>query len=756
MLELLGEAERQCAKGVNMAEYIPTMLQTKYPTASIQVFQTTTGEIVLDDGTTFQTADLENGLWEDTEYFDHVIEERNQGDMVAPRAVRVIAIQCASQRTPTFLLVASKDFRDVYDDIDSWFVTMCASLLCRSWQGQALREALAAKETFLRGITHQLRTPIHGILGTVELLTEELKSQDLVRPPQSGALSGPASPTATSGVEMLDPHGYLKIIRTSAKELMSTVNSLIKLNRWTDVAQAERMSAFYPIRDIEAALLDDASPALSEDVSTKPSVVFCHDYPPSLDLLFIDLPLFVDCIQPLIVNAIQHTAGGVVAVTLSYSTDSNRLVVDVQDNGRGISREDHERIFAAYDKVDIQTTGAGLGLTLACKSANLMNGTISLVSSEIGKGSYFRATFDDITSASSFPPLHLLKRRLVHLPPTFHRAAPFSPFPSLGTVLSNFLGFHGYTASESIEGSLVLFEYTEDRGKVLDQIQRLPPNQVALCLVPDSMTSCSIDFQQSRVQRRDNVVYVRAPLLLGTLEHALNQADAALADIMSSSKENGKPDVNGDSEGTHDAPLESALVNGRPDMQHRSSVFQPSIETDIVKSISRLDIGIQPPEPLLDPQKPSLKPMTLLVDDNAVNLRILEIYCKRRIIPFQSAKDGEEAISAFARHRAAPAPACDSLVQQDHGKTIQSPFELILMDLQMPVCDGITATRRIRDLERENGWERSTIIIVTGQDSPGDRTDAEEAGADGFLVKPVGPKILDRWIKWWFPGADVG
>jgi CheY-like chemotaxis protein len=615
---------------------------------------------------------------------------------------------------------------------------------------------LAAKETFLRGITHQLRTPIHGILGTVELLTEELKSRNLAPPSPPSVSSAVTSLTATQGVEIFDPYGYIKTIRTSAKELMSTVNSLIKLNRWTDVAQAERKSAFYLIQDIETALLDDSSPALSEHVSSKPSVVFCHAYPPSLDMLCMDLPLFVDCVQPLIVNAIQHTAGGVVAVTLSYLTDCNRLVVDVQDNGRGIAAEDQERIFVAYDKVDIQTTGAGLGLTLACKSANLMNGSISLVSSEIGKGSHFRAAFDDITCASSFPPRQLLKRRLVHLPPTFHDVAPSSSFPSLGHAFSNFLTLHGYLGSGTLEGSLMLLEYTEDVSQVHNRIQWLPAGQVAVCLVPDSATSCPIDFQQTPVLRQNNVIYVRAPLLAGILEEALELADGAMAETVSASVGTRKCDVDGDNQGTHAAPTVPALVDGRPEPQHRSSVFPPSIQTEIVESMTRLDVGIQAPKSPLNPRKHNSKPMTLLVDDNAVNLRILEIYCSRRSIPYRCAKDGGEAVSAFTKHRAPSTPAFDPLIQQDLQATMQFPFELILMDLQMPVCDGITATRRIRELEKENGWDRSTIIIVTGQDSPSDRTDAEEAGADGYLVKPVGPKVLDRWVKWWFPGADVG
>ncbi|KAJ5296204.1 hypothetical protein N7508_011025 [Penicillium antarcticum] len=68
------------------------------------------------------------------------------------------------------------------------------------------------------------------------------------------------------------------------------------------------------------------------------------------------------------------------------------------------------------------------------------------------------------------------------------------------------------------------------------------------------------------------------------------------------------------------------------------------------------------------------------------------------------------------------------------------------MDLQMLVCDGIEATRRIRLLEKQNRWKECAIFIVTGRDSPTDRTKAKGAGADEYFVKSVGIKLLDRTV----------
>jgi hypothetical protein len=147
MLELLSQAQQHCDDHVNMEEAIPRMLQDVYPNTEVSINLITDGQATLNGGTSFRTCELEQGLWEDTacewQYmsfsttytdlapalfvdFDYAIENLNHSDMTAPRAVRVIAAQCTSQRAAMFLVVASNDLKMVFDDIDSWFVHMCA------------------------------------------------------------------------------------------------------------------------------------------------------------------------------------------------------------------------------------------------------------------------------------------------------------------------------------------------------------------------------------------------------------------------------------------------------------------------------------------------------------------------------------------------------------------------------------------------------------------------------------------------------
>jgi CheY-like chemotaxis protein len=293
-------------------------------------------------------------------------------------------------------------------------------------------------------------------------------------------------------------------------------------------------------------------------------------------------------------------------------------------------------------------------------------------------------------------------------------------------------------------------DYTSNLSQLYRHISNISSGQVAICLVPES--ACFLDFQQERIRRQDNVVYVQGPFLPAILEQALECADGRLAEFASSTLDSGSCAFGG-------IAIEPSLPTAPPppptipQLEHRpelpserGSIFAERAQMELAKSLQTLHIQTGPP---ITATKRSSKPMTLLVDDNTVNLRLLVMYCTRRGIPYRTAKDGQEAVKVYSE---ALMPKNDPLLQQ--SLPVQ-PFELVLMDLQMPICDGIEATRQIRQFEKEQGLEKTVLFIVTGQDSPNDRKDADDAGADAYLVKPVGPKVLDRWVKQWCPDADI-
>lgn len=107
--------------------------------------------------------------------------------------------------------------------------------------------------------------------------------------------------------------------------------------------------------------------------------------------------------------------------------------------------------------------------------------------------------------------------------------------------------------------------------------------------------------------------------------------------------------------------------------------------------------------------------LILLVEDNPINQKLALALLNRKGYATDLAENGEEALL----------------------KTGTQHYALILMDMQMPVLDGIEATRRIREQEAEQGRARTPIIAMTANAMQGDRERCLAAGMDDYLPKPI-------------------
>ena len=105
----------------------------------------------------------------------------------------------------------------------------------------------------------------------------------------------------------------------------------------------------------------------------------------------------------------------------------------------------------------------------------------------------------------------------------------------------------------------------------------------------------------------------------------------------------------------------------------------------------------------------------LMVEDNPVNRRILTLVLERLPAIVTVAENGLQAMEAFEAET----------------------FDVILMDLQMPLMDGYDAMRRIRAVEALSDRVRTPIIVVSAHTRPADLAAAKLAGADHHLGKPV-------------------
>lgn len=118
----------------------------------------------------------------------------------------------------------------------------------------------------------------------------------------------------------------------------------------------------------------------------------------------------------------------------------------------------------------------------------------------------------------------------------------------------------------------------------------------------------------------------------------------------------------------------------------------------------------------------------LLVDDNKINLQLLVMFMKKCGFSYAEAENGQEALD---RYTDACVPASQST---GPGRR---RFDFVLMDISMPVMDGLESTRRIREFERENEIAPANIIALTGLASADAQRDTQLAGIDVFIPKPV-------------------
>ncbi len=109
----------------------------------------------------------------------------------------------------------------------------------------------------------------------------------------------------------------------------------------------------------------------------------------------------------------------------------------------------------------------------------------------------------------------------------------------------------------------------------------------------------------------------------------------------------------------------------------------------------------------------------LVADDVATNRLVVEQLLGKRGHVVTSVADGRQAVEAMEVER----------------------YDIVLMDVQMPVLDGLEATRLIREHEAARGWH-TPIIALTGRAMDGDREAAIDAGCDGYMTKPFDPHLL--------------
>lgn len=227
-----------------------------------------------------------------------------------------------------------------------------------------------AKSRFLAVMSHEMRTPLNGLIAATELLQT---STDLDQ--RQSWLS--------------------EIVLSCGLAALDQVNNVLELTRLgSDQSASYQVTDFSPVQVVRDLILQNQPQAGKRGN-------LLHFEEPSEPLPRVTAPrqLFLRVLYNLIGNAIKFTDAGSVTIRISprLQDDGRRLglSISVIDTGIGIAEQDLERIFHNFETLDASYArmreGTGLGLGIAKLSAEAMGGTIR-VTSELGKGSTF--TFD--------------------------------------------------------------------------------------------------------------------------------------------------------------------------------------------------------------------------------------------------------------------------------------------------------------------------------------------------------------------------
>ena len=234
-----------------------------------------------------------------------------------------------------------------------------------------LVEAGKQKSQFMANITHELRTPIHGICGLAELV--------------DSGVYGPVTDKQKAASES---------IKRSALGLLGLIDDLLALSK----ADAGKLELKVTEVDIVAAI--DAVAASVRWMSGTKKISLYLDVPPELPVIETDRGKLGQILVNLIANAIKFSPeGGTVTVQArrlparrGRTADGDGVTITIEDRGVGIPADELASIFDEFRQVDGSTErtygGVGLGLALVKRLTNLLGGQVT-VTSEVGVGSAF-------------------------------------------------------------------------------------------------------------------------------------------------------------------------------------------------------------------------------------------------------------------------------------------------------------------------------------------------------------------------------
>ncbi|KAJ6577377.1 hypothetical protein B0H19DRAFT_1119550 [Mycena capillaripes] len=629
-----------------------------------------------------------------------------------------------------------------------------------------------AKSLFISNISHELRTPLHGILAAAELLGDSPLNHSQLSFLETVQACG------TSLVETVNH--VLDFTKLSGNSKAGGVENVIVRTR-VDLMQLieEAVDGCWIGHRARTAIMGDTGigsvyspPEESASVKQLVETVVDIGWRKGGWSLKCEKGGIRRVLMNVFGNSLKFTTNGYVHVILRElprssddAPDETKIELVVLDTGKGISENFRKnQLFHPFSQENPLQTGTGLGLAIvnSIVKSDSVNGKVDVWSEE-GVGTEIKVTFtaqiqgDEPTAPEMEPfkfddPIHPVTVSLVGFDDD-HKGVQLL-YTTMQTYLVSWWGFEVRT-SEQTYGEIVLLnedvepvkkataERNTSRPFIILSTLRGNPSVMAIASEHERIGGfCRILYKPGGPSR----LYTLLKLCLHAIKIGRSGGSSPLREI---EQDEPVPAVAPIPRRNSEERNNVWVATTRPRMS-RSSTAHPLTSTSwqtLSSTAEKEEPSPTPPEGAEnDPTinigtggtllRSSVGTITsderrfrvLVVEDNSILRNLLVKWLTTRGYDYRDAVDGRNGVKVYEE---------------------EGPFDVVLLDMSMPILDGIGATTEIRQMEAR--WQvndpngaPTRILALTGMSSLEDKRRAFEAGVDGYLVKPVAFKTLDE------------